>query len=106
MLCLADEIGGHQRRVCRPVGDDEDLGRSRLGIRPDPARDRALRGGDEVVARPRHDVDRVEPERGHPEGERANRAGTAHRVDLRHAEELCGGEDHRVDATAELSLRR
>ena len=88
------------------VGDDEDLGRAGLGIRPHESRDGALGGRDEVVARTGHDVDRIEAQRVDTVGEGADRTRTAHRVDLVDAEQPRGGEDHRVHAAVELALRR
>jgi hypothetical protein len=60
VLGLADQIGRDEPRVGAVVGDDEDLGGAGFGIRPHDARDGALGGRDEVVARPGDDVDGIE----------------------------------------------
>ncbi len=106
VLGLAHEVGGDEVGIRGGVRDDEDLGGTGLGIRPHHPGDHTLGGGDEVVARARHDVHRVQVEAVDAVGERPDRAGTAHRVHLGDAEESRSGEDHRVDASAVLALRR
>ncbi len=106
MLGLADQVGRDQPRVGRVVGDDEDLGGAGFGIRPHDARDGALGRGDEVVARSRDHVDRIEPQARDPVREGADRARAPHRVHLVDAEQPSRREDDRVHAPAVRALRR
>ena len=106
VLGLADQIGGDQARVRCGVGDDEDLGRAGLGIRPHHTCDSALGGRDEVVARTADDIHWFESDAGDAVGEGADRTGAAHGVDLGNAEKPCRGQDHGVHPAAVLALRR
>ena len=77
-----------------------------LGVDADDAAHQALGRGDVDVAGAGDEIHRVEPEARHAVGERADRAGTAHRVDLLDAEDAGGAQDRRVHSPAELGLRR
>ncbi len=86
------------------VGEDRDLGRAGLGVHPDQAAQQPLRRGHVDVARPGHDVHRRAA--GRPMGEHRDRLSSARGVDLVHAQQRAGGEDHRMRQATELRLRR
>ena len=106
VLGLADQVGGDEARVGGPIGDHEDLGRAGLGVDAHDPAHQPLGRGDVDVAGARDQIDRVEAERRHAVGERADRAGAAHRVDLVDAEDAGGAQDRRVHAPVVLGLRR
>ncbi|MDQ1171080.1 hypothetical protein QE392_002884 [Microbacterium proteolyticum] len=106
MLGLAHQIGRDEGGLGTVVGHDEDLRGARLRVRADAPGHSALGRGNEIVARSGDHVDRVEADLGDAVGECADRSGTTHGVDLRHAEQPCGGEDDGVHTSAERRLRR
>jgi hypothetical protein len=106
VLGLADEVGRHEEWVGRVIRDHQDLGWPRLGIDADlPAHD-ALCCGDIDVARAGDHLHGVESQPGNPPSEGADRAGSAHGVDLVDAKQAGRPEDRGVDAAAEILLRR
>ena len=113
VLGLGDQVGGDVVGVGRAVGEDRDLGRSRLGVDPDDPAHEALGGGDVDVARTGDDVDRL-AERlavhvvgaGRTVGEHPDRLRAADGVHLVDAEERAGGEHDRVGQAALVLLRR
>ena len=104
VLGLADQVGGDVTGVGGVVGEDRDLGRTRLGVDADDALEQALGGGDVDVARPGDQLDGgalLGPVREHRDG-----LGAARRVDLVDAQQRAGGEDRGVREVAEGGLRR
>jgi len=103
--------GRHERRVGGVVGDDRDLGRPGLGVRPDPPAQQPLGRGHVDVARPGHDVGRGAVLG--PVGEHRDRLRAADCVHLGHAEQRAGRQDRRVRRSRQaggrarvLALRR
>ena len=99
--------------VRRAVGQDRDLGRSRLGVDADDPADQPLGRGDVDVAGAGDDVDRL-AERlavhvvgaGRAVGEHRDRLRAADGVHLVDAEQRARGQHHRVGQAALVLLRR
>ena len=103
VLGLGDQVGGDEAGLGAVVGDDGDLGRTRLGVDGDAVAQQPLGRRDVDVAGPGDDVDRralVGAVAEHGDGLRA-----AGRVHLGDAEQRARGQDRRVRQAAVLGLR-
>ena len=106
---LADQVGGHVRRVGRVVGEDRDLGRTGLGVDADLRAAQPLGGGDVDVAGPGDHVDRRQLGAVHvgaPVGKQRHGLRPAHGPHLVDAQQPGRGQDRRVRPAVERGLRR
>ena len=104
VLGLADQVGGHESRVGRVVGEHGDLGRAGLGVDPDDALEQPLCRDGVDRARPGHKVHAAA--RASAVGEHRDRLGAAHGVDLVDAQQRARGQDRRVRQAVVVLLRR
>ena len=106
---LADQVGGHMRRIGGVVGEDGDLGRPGLGVDADQRAADPLGGGDVDVARPGDHVDRRQLRAigvGAAVGQQRHRLRAADRPHLVDAQQPGRGQDRRMRQAVEAGLRR
>ena len=105
VLGLRDQVGRDVPGVGGGVGDDRDLGGTRLSVDAHEPADETLGGDDVDVARTGDEVDRLAEIRD-AVGEHGDRLGAADGVHLVHAEQVAQSQDAGVRQPTEVLLRR